>query len=120
MFQSIDSCISPSWYRNKTNIHKFVLERRFSTVHVCDPLRSIETRNGRRLTDQEEEKRPEEEEFEDKSKVSDASEPYVDMMLNSIAWLEIEINQIQSRWKLDQNQGLSDIKGEIIKRSKIN
>ena len=88
MFQSIDSCISPSWYRNKTNIHKFVLERRFSTVHVCDPLRSIETRNGRRLTDQEEEKRPEGEEFEDKSKVSEASEPYVDIMLNSIAWLE--------------------------------
>ena len=75
-------------------------------MHVCDLLRYIETRNGRRLRDQEEEKRAEEEEFEDKSKVSDAPEPYVDIMLNNIAWSEIAINQGGSLIKIKVHQTL--------------
>lgn len=118
VFLSVDSYISPAWYPNKHKSHKFVPTWNFAAVHVYgrpkiyrnkeDKLKMVST-----LTEQEEGKRPEGEEFGEKWKVSDAPENYIDLMLKNIIGLEIEISEIQSKWKFDQNKVPIDIKGEI-------
>ena len=118
VFLSVDSYISPAWYPNKKKSHKSVPTWNFAAVHVYghpkiyrekeDKLKMVST-----LTEQEEGKRPEGEEFVEKWKVSDAPESYINLMLENIVGLEIEISQIQSKWKFDQNKVPVDVKGEI-------
>ena len=118
IFQSCDSYITPAWYPTKKKTQKFVPTWDFAAVHVYGKpkiLRGKEWKLGmlNHLTDQEEEKRPEGEQYEAKWKVSDAPDRYLDGMLKAIVGLEIDIDRIESKWKFDQNSSPVDAKGLI-------
>lgn len=118
-FQSVDSYISPSWYTLKEKTHKYVPTWDFAAVHVYGKPKIIRGDKAwlldmlNHLTNQEESKRPDGEQYKKKWKVSDAPERYVDVMLNAIVGLEIEIEHIESKFKFDQNKSEVDIEGVI-------
>ncbi|CAI4044509.1 hypothetical protein N7582_003094 [Saccharomyces uvarum] len=119
VFQSVDSYISPSWYPLKKKTHKHVPTWDFAAVHVYGTPRIIKGDKEwlidllNRLTDQEESKRPEGEQYEEKWKVSDAPESYIDAKLKGIVGLEIEITHIESKFKFDQDSAKIDVEGVI-------
>lgn len=119
VFQSVDSYISPSWYPLKKNTHKRVPTWDFAAVHVYGTPKII--RGDKKwlinllnlLTDQEESKRPEGEQYEEKWKVSNAPESYIHGKLKGIVGLEIEITHIESKFKFDQDSAQVDVEGVI-------
>lgn len=119
VFQSVDSYISPSWYPLKKKTHKFVPTWNFAAVHVYGTPRIIRDdkewllRQLNQITGQEEGKRPEGEEYEDKWKVSDAPEKYIDAKLKGIVGLEIEITGIQSKFKFGQDEVPTNVRGVV-------
>ncbi|SCU77282.1 LAME_0A00474g1_1 [Lachancea meyersii CBS 8951] len=118
VFQSVDSYVSPSWYPLKKKTHKYVPTWDFATVHVYGAAKIIRDKTWLlnmlgQLTDQEENKRPDGDEFEEKWKVSDAPEKYVDTLLNGIVGLEIDVTDIQSKFKLHQNEAAVNVKGVL-------
>ncbi|CAY81018.1 EC1118_1K5_1728p [Saccharomyces cerevisiae EC1118] len=117
VFQSVDSYISPAWYPMKKKTHKFVPTWDFAAVHVYGTPRIIRDDKDwlinmlSTLTDQEEEKRPEGEMYEEKWSVSDAPDYYINAMLQNIVGLEISITHIQSKFKFDQNKSQINVEG---------
>ncbi len=117
-FTSTDSYVSPSWYPTKKKTHKFVPTWDFAAVNVYGTPKIIESRDLLLeiltvLSDQEENKRPDGEEFEPKWKVSDAPEAYIDQMMKNIVGLEIEIEKIEAKFKFNQNVAEIDAKGVV-------
>lgn len=122
-FTSSDSYISPAWYPTKKKTHKFVPTWDFAAVNVYGVPKIIEDKDWllgmlNNLTDQEEGKRPEGEEYEAKWKVSDAPNGYLDQMLKNIVGLEIEIEKIEAKFKFNQNSAPVDTKGVLDNYSK--
>ncbi|QHS74523.1 uncharacterized protein SPAR_K01400 [Saccharomyces paradoxus] len=119
VFQSVDSYISPAWYPMKKKTHKFVPTWDFAAVHVYGKPKIIRDDKDwlinmlSTLTDQEEEKRPEGEIYEEKWSVSDAPDSYIDAMLKNIVGLEIDITHIQSKFKFDQNKSQVNVEGVV-------
>ncbi|SCU78668.1 LAFA_0A07822g1_1 [Lachancea sp. 'fantastica'] len=118
VFQGVNSYVSPSWYPLKKKTHKFVPTWDFATVHVYGTARIIRDKSWlldmlNQLTDQEEGKRPDGDVFESKWKVSDAPEKYVDSLLTRIVGLEIDITDIQSKFKLHQNETAVNVNGVL-------
>ena len=117
VFQSVDSYISPAWFPMKKKTHKFVPTWDFAAVHVYGTPRIIREDKDwlinmlSTLTDQEEEKRPEGEMYEEKWSVSDAPDYYINAMLQNIVGLEISITHIQSKFKFDQNKSQINVEG---------
>lgn len=117
VFQSVDSYISPAWYPMKKRTHKFVPTWDFAAVHVYGTPRIIRDDKDwlinmlSTLTDQEEEKRPEGEMYEEKWSVSDAPDSYINAMLQNIVRLKISITHIQSKFKFDQNKSQINVEG---------
>lgn len=117
VFQSVDSYISPAWYPMKKRTRKFVPTWDFAAVHVYGTPRIIREDKDwlinmlSTLTDQEEEKRPEGEMYEEKWSVSDAPDSYINAMLQNIVGLEISITHIQSKFKFDQNKSQINVEG---------
>lgn len=119
VFQSYDSYISPSWYPLKKKTHKFVPTWNYAAVHVYGIPKIVRADKKwllnqlNKMTDQEEYKRPEGQGIEEKWKVSDAPEAFVDAKMSGIVGLEIEITDVQSKFKLDQNAVSVNIEGVI-------
>ena len=117
VFQSVDSYISPAWYPMKKRTHNFVPTWDFAAVHVYGTPRIIREDKDwlinmlSTLTDQEEEKRPEGEMYEEKWSVSDAPDSYINAMLQNIVRLKISITHIQSNFKFDQNKSQINVEG---------
>ncbi|CAR30712.1 ZYRO0E00462p [Zygosaccharomyces rouxii] len=118
-FQSVDSYISPSWYPLKEKTHKFVPTWDFAAVHVYGTPKIIRgdkewlLKMLNLLTNQEEGKRPEGEEFKAKWKVSDAPESFLDGKLKGIIGLEIDITHMESKFKFDQDSSQINVDGVI-------
>lgn len=118
-FQSTDSYISPSWYPLKEKTHKFVPTWNFAAVHVYGTPKIIRgdkewlLRMLNILTDQEEGKRPEGENFKAKWKVSDSPESFIDGKLKGIIGLEIDITHMESKFKFDQNSSQVNVDGVV-------
>lgn len=119
VFQSVDSYTSPAWYPLKKKTHKYVPTWNFAAVHVYGTPKVIRNdkewllRQLNQITDQEEGKRPEGEGYEEKWKVSDAPEKYIDAKLKNIVGLEIEITAIQSKFKFGQDEVPTNVNGVL-------
>lgn len=119
VFQGPNSYISPSWYPLKKKTHKFVPTWSFAATHVYGVPRIIRDKEWLLeqvclMTDQEENKRPEGDQYEDKWKVSDAPEKFVWAKLDGIVGLEVEITDVQGKFKFDQDGPKANVEGIIV------
>jgi len=112
IFLGPDSYITPSWYETKEETGKVVPTWNYIAVHakgsihfIQDPewLRDLVTK----LTSK----------FEENTngtwKVSDAPRDYIDQELKAIVGFEMEIRQLEGKWKMSQNRPEPDRRGAI-------
>ena len=110
LFQGPQAYVSPSWYPSKAAGGKVVPTWNYAVVHMHGRLRTVEdaawlrTLVGR-LTDTHEAVRalP--------WQVDDAPADYIEQMLRAIVGIEIELTQVQGKWKASQNRCASDRAG---------
>ncbi|GMM57910.1 hypothetical protein DAKH74_045260 [Maudiozyma humilis] len=121
VFQAADSYITPSWYPLKEKTHKFVPTWDFAAVHVYGEAKIINDKEWlvdmiSRLTDQEEGKRPEDEDAGapgKRWKVSDAPAKYIEKRLDEVVGLEITVTNIQGKFKLQQDMSEINVHGVL-------
>jgi transcriptional regulator len=102
--------VSPNWYPSKAEIGKAVPTWNYITVHAKGRIRWIQDAEWLRahvtlLSDTHEAPRPE------PWKVSDAPESYVEALLRAIVGFELEITQLDGKYKLTQNREAADREG---------
>ena len=112
IFHGPQTYVTPSWYPSKRDHGKVVPTWNYVVVHAYGPLRIIEDRDWLRqnvseLTDAHERDRAE------PWRLSDAPESFVDQMLRGIVGLEIEITELNGKWKMSQNRTPEDRAGVV-------
>lgn len=110
VFQAEEAYISPNWYPTKRQHGKVVPTWNYVTVHVWGVPTVFDDPNWIRaqvdsLTAQQEEgqSRP--------WTVDDAPSEFTTAMLKAVVGVEIEISQIQGKWKVSQNRREADLQG---------
>jgi transcriptional regulator len=103
LFSGADGYISPSWYATKAETGKVVPTWNYELVQVQAMLSAVhETEQKRKivsaLTDRHEAA------INSKWSIADAPEDYIDSMLNAIVGITLEIESIEGKAKLSQNQ----------------
>jgi transcriptional regulator len=103
VFQGVDTYVTPSWYETKSETGKVVPTWNYATVHAWGRPRLMDDaawlgQQIRALTEQHEGTRNQ------PWAVSDAPEPYIDVMIRGIVGVEIIIERIEGKWKVSQNQ----------------
>lgn len=112
IFQSPSSYISPSYYPEKKRTEKFVPTWDFASVHITGKLRVLDDpefvrKQLENFTDYMERGR------DPKWKVSDAHEPYIKILQKAIFGLEISIDDVQSKFKFEQQMSDENINGVV-------
>lgn len=112
MFQGAQGYISPNWYPSKQVTHREVPTWNYAVVHVHGRLRVIEDQVWLRrlldaLTDRHEAGQPV------PWRVTDAPAEHIDKMLGAIVGIEIEIERIEGKFKLNQNHPPANRAGVI-------
>lgn len=120
IFNSVDSYISPSWYPTKVENPRVVPTWNFATVHVhgdATILHADTPENKEKLLKtidklivQEENKRPKDVKTWE---LNEAPQNYLDGKLNKIVGIEISIEKLESKFKLDQMRSVVDCKGLV-------
>lgn len=112
MFQAADGYISPNWYPSKHETGREVPTWNYAVVHVHGRLHVTHDRAWlrdflERLTDRHEATQPK------LWHVSDALEDHIESMLGAICGLEISIDRIVGKFKLNQNHPAANRAGVI-------
>jgi len=112
IFRGPDGYISPNWYPSKQETHREVPTWNYAVVHVHGHLRVIEDAAWlrqllERLTDRHEAGLPA------PWHVSDAPEDHIEKMLRAISGLEISIERIEGKFKLNQNHPAANRAGVV-------
>lgn len=112
IFQSPDSYISPSYYPGKEETQKYVPTWDFACIHIKGKSRIVNDgefvlRQLNNFTHQNESDRPK------PWTVDDAPKPYTSALLKAITGLEIKIDEIECKFKLEQEKSRKDINGVI-------
>jgi transcriptional regulator len=107
-----DAYVSPSWYATKREHGRVVPTWNYVTAHVHGRLVVHDDPTWvealvRRLTAKHEGHRAE------PWSVDDAPARYVAGQLRAIVGLEVEITQVEAKWKLSQNRSADDMTGTI-------
>lgn len=110
VFQGVNTYITPSWYETKRETGKVVPTWNYAIVQVRGPARVVEDHDWlatqiRDLTGAHEGGRQE------PRQVDDAPAPFVEAQIRGIVGLEIEITDIQGKWKVSQNRPEADRAG---------
>ncbi|MEB3754015.1 FMN-binding negative transcriptional regulator [Acinetobacter sp. MD2(2019)] len=105
IFQSDSNYISPNWYPEKILHHKVVPTWNYKAVHIKGKLSLIEDPKHllellQHLTNQEEAKLLQNTAWS----LSDAPQDYINQMLNYIVGIQIEILDIDAKFKMSQNK----------------
>jgi transcriptional regulator len=108
VFQGADAYITPFWYAAKQETGKVVPTWNYAVVQVRGRARVIHDADWLRkqigaLTGEHEAVR------EDAWQVSDAPEAYVAAQIKGIVGVEIEILEIDGKWKVSQNRPAADV-----------
>ena len=103
IFQGPQAYVTPSWYPTKRADGKAVPTWNYVVVHARGRLRVIDDpvwlrRQLETLVAQHEAG------FADPWRIGDAPPDYVAQMLTAIVGIEIEITELQGKWKISQNQ----------------
>ncbi len=112
VFQGAESYITPSWYATKAETGKVVPTWNYAIVQVRGPLRVIEDADWLR-TQIDDLTRGQEDARSRPWQVSDAPEPFVAAMISGIVGVEIEIAEIEGKWKVSQNRPEADRSGVV-------
>jgi transcriptional regulator len=112
VFHGANSYISPSWYPSKKEHGKVVPTWNYVVVHASGRPRAILDRQWirnhlRELTYEHESGLP------DPWKLSDAPESYIDEMVSLLIGIEIPIESLIGKWKVNQNRPTADRVGVI-------
>ena len=112
IFRGPDGYISPNWYPSKQETHREVPTWNYAVVHVHGRLRVIDDATWlrqllERLTDRHEAGLPV------PWHVSDAPEDHIEKMLRAISGLEISIDRIEGKFKLNQNHPAANRAGVV-------
>ncbi|WP_417426680.1 FMN-binding negative transcriptional regulator [Hoeflea sp.] len=110
VFQGVDSYITPSWYRAKSEHGKVVPTWNYAMVQARGSARIEAGSDWLRqqvgeLTDRHEANRAE------PWKVDDAPEAYVAAQLRGIVGIDITVDTLTGKWKMSQNRPEADRKG---------
>ena len=108
VFQGADAYITPSWYATKQETGKVVPTWNYAMVQVrgraqCHPRRRLAARQIGALTGEQEAVR------EHAWPVGDAPDAYIAAQIKGIVGVEIEILEIDGKWKVSQNRPAADI-----------
>lgn len=107
IFQGENAYISPGWYATKPENGKVVPTWDFIAVHVRGSIRFIQESGWllahlNALSDQHEKA------FAHPWKVSDAPDEFIARLTKVIVGFEIEIKELNGKWKLSQNRPAQD------------
>ena len=110
VFQGEQAYISPNWYPTKKEHGKVVPTWNYVTVHVWGKPKVFDDQNWIRtqinaLTTQQEANQA------TPWQVDDAPPQFTAAMLRGVVGVEIEITEIQGKWKVSQNRPTADIQG---------
>ncbi len=110
VFQGADSYVTPSWYQTKQETGKVVPTWNYAIVQARGPARIVEDADWLlaqigAITSQHEGRRalP--------WSVSDAPGDFIRAQLKGIVGIEIEIAEIEGKWKVSQNRPVGDREG---------
>ena len=97
IFHGAHAYVSPSWYQEEDTVPTW----NYVAVHATGLFKAVEDRTAieeivGRITDYYESSQPQ-------PWQADFSTPYADQMVKGIVAFEIEITQLQGKWKLNQN-----------------
>ncbi len=112
ILQGPDQYITPDWYPSKREHGKVVPTWNYVAVHVRGKARIVEGREEleqhlRTLTEQHESAR------ETPWSIDDAPKDYIEALSRGIVGIEIEIVEIEGKWKVSQNRPETDRKGVV-------
>ena len=112
VFSGHQNYITPNWYPTKNDTHKVVPTWNYQVVEVRGKAKVIEDTVWLRtqieeLTNLMEEKRA------DKWQVSDAPSDFIENQIKAIIGIEIQVNEINGKWKMSQNRTREDSNGVI-------
>ncbi len=112
VFQGPNAYISPSWYATKEETGRVVPTWNYATVHAKGRARAIDDPAWLRaqiaaLTDRNEAS------FAVPWSVDDAPSDYIDGLVGAIVGVEIEIESLQGKWKVSQNQSAANAAGVL-------
>ncbi len=110
IFLGVEHYITPSWYKTKRQTGKVVPTWNYVAVHATGRLRVIDdpawvARQIETLTDRHEGSR------DAPWAVSDAPNDFIAAQLRGIVGIEIDIRDLQGKWKLSQNRNAADRQG---------
>ncbi|MBN8922773.1 MAG: transcriptional regulator [Rhodanobacter sp. 68-29] len=102
IFQGPDGYISPNWYPTKQETHREVPTWDYAVVHVHGRLKTIQDTAWlrsllERLTDHHEATEPQ------PWRITDAPAEHIEKSLRAIVGIEIAIERIEGKFKLNQN-----------------
>ena len=110
VFQGADSYVTPSWYQTKQETGKVVPTWNYTIVQARGPARIVEDAGWllaqiEAITSQHESSRPM------PWSVNDAPDDFISAQLKGIVGVEIEISEIEGKWKVSQNRPVGDREG---------
>ncbi|MGX9572674.1 FMN-binding negative transcriptional regulator [Mesorhizobium sp. f-mel] len=110
VFQGTDAYVTPSWYETKRETGKVVPTWNYAIVQVRGAVRVIEDQDWLAqqisdLTISQEAAR------EAPWAVTDAPASFIQSQIKGIVGLEIEITDMQGKWKVSQNRPIADRSG---------
>jgi transcriptional regulator len=110
VFQGADSYVTPSWYQTKRETGKVVPTWNYAIVQARGPARVVEDADW--LLDQINAITAEHEGSRAAPwAVGDAPEDFIRAQLKGIVGIEIEIAEIEGKWKVSQNRPAADRQG---------
>ena len=112
LFTGADAYVTPTMYATKATHGKVVPTWNYVAVHAHGTLRFVREpdalrRHLARLTTRHESSRPQ------PWSISDAPADYIEKQLGAIVGVEIEITQLDGKWKMSQNRSAEDVNGVI-------
>lgn len=112
VFQGPDGYISPNWYPTKQETHREVPTWNYAVVHVHGRLKVIDDAAWLRrlleaLTHRHEAGQPQ------PWKITDAPDDHIEKSLRAIVGLEVAIERIEGKFKLNQNHPARNRAGVI-------
>ena len=113
IFTGPDAYITPEWYRTKVETGRVVPTWNYVAVHAAGVARSFEDapsllRHLNELTDFQETPLP------DPWSVADAPPEYIEGMTKAIVGIEISVDRLEGKWKVNQNRSTADQEGVMI------
>jgi len=112
IFTGAQHYISPSWYASKREHGKVVPTWNYTAVHASGSARLIEDspallRHLHELTDSQEAA------FASPWSVADAPSEHISTLAKAIVGIEIAVDRVEGKWKLNQNRSTADRAGVI-------